>query len=107
GVEGGEGGGEGGVGGGGNGAGVALWRAVWGAASSRRDSSRTRASNSAAACRPPVRSKAACTARNASGSRRITPASTTGRPSRGRWRAQQTRTASSEALPHTPQLDVG
>ena len=83
---------------------ISLSRALCRPTSSRRHSRLPSASNRAAACRPPVRSKTACAARSASGSRWMTAASTTGRPA-GRRLRQQTRTASSDVLPHTPQLD--
>ncbi len=63
------------------------------------------ASNNAAACRPPVRSKTACAARKASGSRWMTAAVDDG-PALGKGdRRADTRTASSDVLPHTPQLE--
>ncbi len=82
-----------------------LSRALCRPTSSRTCRSRPSGSNSAAACRPPVRSKAPCAPRSVVGSRRMTLAATAGRPAIGADRGR-TSTASSDALPQTPQLEA-
>ncbi|OLT04209.1 hypothetical protein BJF90_24060 [Pseudonocardia sp. CNS-004] len=60
---------------------------------------------SPAACSPPVLSKTRCRSRSTSGSAATTSGSTCTGSSAGEWRVRR-RTASSDALPHTPHDEV-